>query len=72
MRIHSTLVDSVCEHPAMFLYNNGEKVSNMTGMAPKAKLDAWLNQSELEHHSPMSRLSRSLSASCNHIPSSVS
>lgn len=31
--------------PAMFLYNNGEKVSNMTGMAPKAKLDAWLNQS---------------------------
>ena len=45
MRIHSTLVDSVCEASCHVPHNNGEKVSNMTGMAPKAKLDAWLNQS---------------------------
>ncbi len=31
--------------PALFLFKNGEVVSNQTGAAPKAKLQSWIDES---------------------------
>lgn len=31
--------------PALFLFKNGEVVSNKTGAAPKAALEGWINDS---------------------------
>jgi thioredoxin 1 len=31
--------------PALFLFKNGEVVSNQAGAAPKASLEKWINDS---------------------------